>query len=131
MTNLKTAAAATALLLIASAASTPAASSKIARHMPGQNAVNVNVSVNMEIPLADDDTETIAAAQVDGRKILYHLATTECPILLDTIADTCRLTNLNVSTQIRRQNAANPIRLHVSGNAQFSISLKPEGAMQQ
>lgn len=131
MTNLKTATAATALLLIAFAASTPAASSKIARHMPGHSAVNVNVSVNMEIPLADDDTETIAAAQVDGRKILYRLATTECPILLDTIAETCRLTNLNVSTQIRRKNAANPISLYVSGNAQFAISLKPEGAMQQ
>ena len=131
MTNLKTAAAASAILLIASAASTPAASSKIARHMPGHNVVNVNVSVNMEIPLADDDTETIAAAQVDGRKILYRLATTECPILLETIAETCRLTNLNVSTQIRRQNAAKPISLYVSGNAQFAISLKPEGEMEQ
>ena len=131
MTNLKTAAAASAILLIASAATTPAASSKIARHMPGHNVVNVNVSVNMEIPLADDDTETIAAAQVDGRKILYRLATTECPILLETIAETCRLTNLNVSTQIRRQNAAKPISLYVSGNAQFAISLKPEGEMEQ
>lgn len=131
MTNFKSAAAATALLLIASAASTPAASSKIARHMPGQNAVNVNVSVNMEIPLANDDTESIAAAQIDGRKILYRLATTECPVLLDTIAETCRLTNLNVSTQIRRQNAAHPIKLHVSGNAQFSISLNANAANQQ
>lgn len=131
MTRLKTMTAATALLLIAAAANTPAASSKIARHLPGQNPVNVNVSVNMQIPLADGDTETIAAAQVDGRKILYRLATTECPILLDTIAEHCRLTNLNVSTQIRHQNGANPIRLHVSGNAQFAITLKPEEAMQQ
>ncbi|NNE21124.1 MAG: hypothetical protein HKN11_00805 [Rhizobiales bacterium] len=131
MINLKTAAAASAIVLIASAASTPAASSKLARHMPGHNTVNVNVSVNMEIPLADDDTQTIAAAQVDGRKILYRLATTECPVLLETIAETCRLTNLNVSTQIRRQNAAKPISLYVSGNAQFAVSLKPEGEMEQ
>lgn len=128
MNNLKSATAVATVLLIA-AASTPAASSKISRHIPGHNTVNVNVSLNMTIPLADDSTETIAAAQVDGRKILYRLATTECPILLETIAETCRLTNLNVSTQIRRQNAANPISLYVNGNAQFAISLKAEDAV--
>ena len=113
-------------LLLTTAVSTPAASSKI-RHIPGHNAVNVNVSLNMEVPLADDSAEAMAAAQIDGRKILYRLATSECPVLLETIAATCRLTNLNVSTQIRRQNKPNPISLYVNGNAQFAITLQETG----
>ena len=112
--------AATALALSSGAAS----SSKIAHNIPGQDFVNVNVSLNMEIPMTDDSVEAMSAAQVDGRKILYRLATSECPVLLDTIADSCRLTNLNVSTQIRRQNRTVPVSLYVNGSAQFAITLK-------
>ena len=43
------------------------------------------------------------------------------------IAKTCRLTSLNVNTQIQQQyhNAAQP-RLHINGNASFTIGLKDD-----
>lgn len=113
-----------AAVMFTGLASTPAASSRMMSGMPGHEFVNVNVSMNMQIPLADDDADTMNATQVDGRKILYRLATSECPILLETIAQACRLTNLNVSTQVRHQNHQVPFMLHLNGNAQFAITLK-------
>ncbi len=41
---------------------------------------------------------------------------------------TCRLTNLNINTQIQQHNTAQPPRLHINGNATFTISLKDEVA---
>ncbi len=118
-------------LVLLAATSAPAASSRLVSSLPGQNIINVNVSMNMEIPLADEDTDTMSEAQIEGRKILYRLATSECPILKETIAATCRLTNLNVSTQIRRNNNAPPIRLYLNGSAQFAITLKKDGEPEQ
>ena len=57
-----------AALIVMAGASTPAASSKISRQVPGSNVVNVSVSLNMEIPMADESQEAIAAAQINGRK---------------------------------------------------------------
>jgi len=45
--------------------------------------------------------------------------------LKETIAKTCRLTNLNINTQIQHHNPAQPM-LYVNGNANFSINLKDE-----
>jgi hypothetical protein len=84
--------------------------------------------MNMQIPLADDNPEAMDAAQIDGRKLLYRLATSECPVLLETIAQSCKLTNLNVSTQIRHQNGQVPLMLYLNGNAQFAITLKGNDA---
>ncbi len=113
-----------ATIMLVAVASPPAASSRIVSPIPGHNVVNVNVSMNMEIPLADANADTMAEAQIQGRKMLYRLATSECPILKETIAKTCRLTNLNVSTQIRRNNNVTPVSLYLNGNAQFAVTLK-------
>ncbi len=120
-----------AAMILIGLTSPPAVSSKIAVPLPGQNIVNVNVSLNMQFPIADGDADSLNTAQVDGRKILYRLATSECPILLQTIAATCGLTSLNVSTQIRRQNNQVPVILHLNGSARFAITLKDTDAPEQ
>lgn len=120
-----------AALVFAGLASSPASSSRLVSGLAGQNIVNVNVSMNMQIPLADDDPETMSAAQVDGRKLLYRLATSECPILMETIAKTCRLNSLNVSSNVRHQNRQVPLMLQLNGNAQFAITLKGDDAPAQ
>jgi hypothetical protein len=100
--------------------------SAIARSMPlhaGQF-VNVNVGFNTQIPLPDVSEETLVNEQQTGRKFIYNMASKECAILKATIAKTCRLTNLNVSAQIRDQNNQSPIELYLNGNAQFAITLK-------
>ena len=96
--------------------------------IPGGSLVNVNVSLNMQIPLADDTRQTLEGMQMHGRKVIYRLAVSECPVLLETIAATCRLANLNVSTQMNNQGHNGQLNLRLNGSAQFAITLKQPGA---
>lgn len=86
--------------------------------------INVNVSFNMQIPIAGDEMSMLSDARSRGRKMIYKQAVTECPVLLETIAATCRLTGLNVSTQVNRNNSNRGPFMNLSGSAQFSITLK-------
>ncbi|HAJ91116.1 MAG TPA: hypothetical protein DCO71_00595 [Gammaproteobacteria bacterium] len=89
--------------------------------------VNVNVSFDMQMPLAGDEVKTLSDAQTSGRKMIYRQAVTECPVLLETIAATCRLTRLNVSTRLNQRNHDQQQFLHLNGNAQFAITLRDTG----
>ena len=95
----------------------------------GTQPVNVSVGFNTQVPLPDLSEETLAAAQKAGREYLYRLGREECALLKAVIAKTCRLTNLNVNTQIQQQhqNAAQPL-LYINGTANFTISLQDEEA---
>ena len=95
---------------------------------PQNRVVNVSVSFNSQFPLPDLSEETLAASQRDGRLSLYRLAKDECDVMKTVIAETCRLTNLNISTQIQNYNNGQPVMLYVNANANFTISLKDEGA---
>ncbi len=110
-------------------AAAPAQASILALPHGGQP-VNVSVGFNTQVPLPDLREETLAAAQKAGREYLYRLGREECVLLKAVIAKTCRLTNLNVNTQIQQQyhrNAAQPM-LHINGTANFTISLQDEEA---
>ncbi len=109
-------------------AAAPAKASILALPYGGQP-VNVSVGFNTQVPLPDLSEETLAAAQKAGREYFYHLAQGECALLKAVIAKTCRLTNLNVNTQIQQQhqNAAQPL-LQINGTANFTISLQDEEA---
>ncbi len=109
-------------------AAAPAEASILALTHGGQP-VNVSVGFNTQVPLPDLSEETLAAAQKAGREYLYRLAGGECALLKAVIAKTCRLTNLNVNTQIQQHhhNAAQPM-LHINGSASFTISLQDEKA---
>ena len=92
----------------------------------GAQLVNVSVGFNSQLPLPDLGEETLAAAQKSGREYVYRLGREECALLEATIAETCRLTNLNVNTQIEHQYRHNTVQPHlrINGNATFSITLK-------
>jgi len=96
--------------------------------MQGSEVVNVNISFNSQVPLADTSDEAIARTQRTSRRFIYKMAIKECAELKETIAETCRLTNLNVSTNVQRRSGNNPVTLNLNGNAQFSISLKSDSA---
>ncbi len=89
------------------------------------NTVNVSISFNSQSPLTETSEKAIAAIQKMGRKLIYKMAREECETLQSTIAETCTLTNLNVSSQLRQQHNR-PNSLYINGSAQFSITLKPE-----
>ena len=88
--------------------------------------VNVNVGISIQIPVSDESEETLVSKQHDARKLIYRMAIKECKTLKETIAKTCRMTNLNISSQIRSQGNQRPSKLYINGNAQFSITLKEE-----
>ena len=94
----------------------------------GTQPVNVSVGFNTQVPLPDLREETLAAAQRAGREYLYRLGREECALLKAVIAKTCRLTNLNVNTQIQQQRHNAQPMLHINGNATFTIGLKDEEA---
>lgn len=94
---------------------------------PASAIVNVNVSFDMQIPLAGDEVKALSDAQTSGRKMIYRQAVAECPVLLETIAATCSLTRLNVSTRVNHRNNHQQQFLHLNGNAQFAITLRETG----
>lgn len=94
---------------------------------PASSFVNVNVSFDMQMPLAGDEMKTLSDAQIRGRKMIYIQAVNECPVLLDTIAATCSLTRLNVSTRVNHRDNNQQQFLHLNGNAQFAITLRDTG----
>ena len=120
-----------ALALFAGLALAPAAApaeTSILALTHGGQPVNVSVGFNTQVPLPDLSEATLAAAQKAGREYLYRLARGECALLEAVIAKTCRLTSLNVNTQIQQHhNAAQPL-LHINGNASFTIGLKDDEA---
>ncbi len=121
-----------ALALIAGLTLAPAAApaeTSILALTHGGQPVHVSVGFNTQVPRPDLSEATLAAAQRAGRAYLYRLGREECALLEAVIAKTCRLTSLNVNTQVQQQyhNAAQP-RLHINGNASFTIGLKDDGA---
>ncbi len=92
----------------------------------GSQPVNVSVGFNTQVPLADLSEATLAAAQRAGREYIYRLGREECALLKEIIAKTCRLTNLNINTQIQQHNNTQPPQLYINGNATFTITLKDE-----
>lgn len=104
----------------------PASATSLAMPLHGAQVVTVNVSFSTQVPLADFSEETLAASQKSGRSFIYRLARDECAVLKTIIAETCRLTSLNVSTQIQRHNQRNPVMLYINGNANFSVGLKTD-----
>lgn len=118
-----------AVVLLAGLTLTPGAGASKASIVAlphGARPVNVSVGFNTQMPLADLSEETLAAAQQAGREYIYRLGRDECALLKAIIAKTCRLTNLNINSQIQQHNTAQPPRLHINGNATFTISLKDE-----
>ena len=116
-----------AMALLVGLALAPAAApaeASIVAPFQGNQPVNVSVAFNTQMPLADLSEETLAAAQRAGRAYLYRLGREECTLLKEIIARTCRLTNLNINTQIQQQRHNAQPMLHINGNATFTISLK-------
>lgn len=87
--------------------------------------VNVSVSFNTQTPLPDLGEAAVTERQERARRSIYRLASQECVLLKDTIARTCRLTNINVSTQIQQYDNQSPI-LYVNGSANFAVTLRED-----
>ncbi len=117
-----------AIIALSATMMAPASASMRSSLLQGSEIVNVNVNFNSQVPLADTGDDAIANTQRKGRRFIYRMAVRECAVLKETIAETCRLTNLNVSTNVQLQPNRSPPMLNLNGNAQFAISLKSDNA---
>jgi hypothetical protein len=114
--------------LVLAPGAVPAKASVMAPFPGGGQPVNVSVGFSTQVPLPDLNESALAAAQKAGREYVYRLGRDECALLKETIAKTCRLTNLNINTQIQQHNNPGLPLLYINGNANFIISLKDEDA---
>jgi hypothetical protein len=96
------------------------------RAMHANQPVNVSVSFNIQVPVANVDEAAVLETQQDSRKLLYRLANSECKLLLETIADTCRLTHLNVNSQIQNRGQPGQPLIYVNSSATFAVTLKQD-----
>ncbi len=92
--------------------------------------VNVKVTVryNFSYPLNDTSSSAVLATQEKSRRAFYGMVSSECRILLETIAAECRVGNINVSS--RKPNARNARnatpQIITSGSVTFQVQLKAE-----
>jgi ABC-type transport system substrate-binding protein len=85
--------------------------------------VNVNISYTINAPLTASTPEAATAEDREYRKALYRRAAGECEDLLATIAASCQITNIGVSSQVNRY-PGQPATIYVSTNVTMQIALK-------
>ena len=86
--------------------------------------VSVSVGFSTQMPLTDMTDQTLAATQKRGRIFIYRMAREECALLKATIAESCRLTGLNVNARLTNRSNNTPATLYLNGNARYLITLK-------
>lgn len=84
--------------------------------------IPVNASYSLQIP-ATDDEKAVSDQEKALKRSMYERAARECDDLKATIARTCQITNINVSTQLNR-NPGSPAQIYVSTNVQMQITAK-------
>ena len=82
--------------------------------------VNANYSLTV---MATDDEAAMAAQEQKLKRSLYERAAGECGDLLATIALTCSITNISVSTQINR-NYGQPPQVYANASITMQATMK-------
>ncbi|WP_309664600.1 hypothetical protein [Tabrizicola sp.] len=85
--------------------------------------VIISVSYSINAPVASESPEALDQADKDYRRALYARAAKECDDLLATIAAECRITDINVSTQVNSF-PGQPTTLYVSSTVNTEVTLK-------
>jgi hypothetical protein len=115
----------TVIAVIGLALTAPWGASAKARSISVQGGgINVSISFNTQMPLSDTTDQTLVDTQKRGRSFVYRMAKEECALLKAAIAQTCRLTSLNVNSQLRNQHSNQPVSLYINGSARYLITLK-------
>jgi hypothetical protein len=109
-----------ALPLQVSAQETAAATETMAGVPSG---ILVTTSISLNQPLAAIGPEAKQAEEDAYRRSLYQRSTQECAILLETIAERCELTSMNISTQISSSPGQSDF-LYATANITLQVDLK-------
>ncbi|NJM83546.1 MAG: hypothetical protein HC844_14665 [Tabrizicola sp.] len=74
----------------------------------GATSLSINTSFSINAPMVASDPEGIAAEDKAYREEMYRRSVTECDILLASLAKSCSIVSVSVTTQVNR-NPASPI----------------------
>lgn len=85
--------------------------------------IQVSASYSMTVMVAVDDDAAMTEQEKKIKRSLYERAARECGDLLATIALTCTITNINVSTTINR-NYGQPPQVYANANVAMQVMLK-------
>jgi hypothetical protein len=99
-----------------------AAASAVPALAAGQT-VQVSASFNSQIMVLDDDETKILAQEKVLKRAMYERAARECDDMKATIALTCSITGINVSTSVNR-NYGQPPSIYVNSNVSLQVTLK-------
>jgi hypothetical protein len=86
-------------------------------------AIWVNTSYSLQIPAEGEIDVRITDQEKTLKRSMYERAARECEDLTATIALTCQITNINVSTQITR-NPGTPTQIYLTANVQMQATMK-------
>ena len=89
--------------------------------LPG--GVTVNTSYNISLPMTAKTPADETAEEQQYRKQMYALSAKECADLLASIAASCSLTTISVSTQITRQPGL-AAQMYATGNVTLLVEMK-------
>jgi hypothetical protein len=91
---------------------------------PGMSAgIMFNSSISLNLPLTAADRAGKQAEEDGYRRDLYARSVQECALLLESIARTCTITSVSISTQVN-SNPGQPDYLYVSSNIGMQVELK-------
>jgi hypothetical protein len=82
-----------------------------------------NTSISLNLPLLAGDRAGRLVEEEAHRKDLYTRSVRECAILLESIATSCSITGISVSSQIN-SNPGQADYLYVSSNIAMKVALK-------
>lgn len=82
-----------------------------------------STSISLNLPLAGADSAARRVEEDGHRRDLYARSVGECQVLLDSIAKSCVITSINVSTQTN-SNPGQPDYLYLSANIAMQVALK-------
>ena len=85
-------------------------------------AIQANASFSAQIAAAESETE-ITEQEKSLKRAMYERAARECDDLRATIALTCSISGINVSTQINR-NYGQPPTIYVNSSVTMQVTLK-------
>lgn len=80
-------------------------------------------SISINLPLTASDPIARAAEEMGYRRDLYQRSVGECALLMETVAVSCEVTGINVSTQIN-SNPGQPDYLYASSTINMQVDLK-------
>ena len=112
------------ILLAAAVFASPALAEDSARVVAAMaGSVNVNASYTINTPLVGATAEAASEEERQYIRLMYQRAAHECADLLATVATSCQITNISISSQISRS-PGTPPAIYVSSNVSMQISLK-------